>query len=80
MDKTWIYVYRDTIENHNEDDNLSRILVKMEFAEKYYNEHMKNFGYDDFDDFLRFYVADDVMDFYEYAKKHNAILKIEDLK
>ena len=70
MNAIWITVYRDTIEEHNGDDNLSDILVRKDFAEKYFNEVLA------FDDWENNYTADDTIDFYQYANAHNAIIKI----
>ena len=71
----WICVYRDTIERHDDNDNLTELLVTKDFARQYYNECKKEDSvYADADDFLDDYCADDTEDFYEYAKKHNAIL------
>lgn len=77
----WIYVYTDTIRSldERETDNLSRILVTEEFAEQYYEDNVYFDGYDTFDDFMDYYIADDTTDFYEYAKAHNAIIKIEEV-
>lgn len=72
MNTIWIEVYRDTIEEHDEDDNLSEILVTEDFAKKYVNECVG----DDFDDWFEGYTADNTMDFYQYAKEHDAIIEI----
>lgn len=71
MNTIWIAVYRDTIEEHDEDDNLSEILVAEDFAEKYFNEVLV------LDDWKNNYTADDTIDFYQYAKKHDAIIEIK---
>ena len=71
-----IEVYRDTIEDHNEDNNLSEILVTTNFAKQYFNERIaKN---DDlvFGKWALNHTADETMDFYKYAKEHNAIIEI----
>lgn len=72
-----ICVYRDTIEEHNEDNNLSYVSVTKEFAEKYFKECNKKKYFNDLDDFLNEYIADDTEDFYKYAMKHNAVISIE---
>lgn len=72
-----ICVYRDTIEEHDEDNNLSYVSVKREFAEKYFKECRKDKYFDDLEDFLNEYIADDTEDFYEFAMKHNAVISIE---
>lgn len=79
---TWICVYRDTIEDHNEDWNLSDVKVTEDFARQYF-EVCKTEYYDDsitFDNWIMNYDADDTEDFYEYAMHHNAILDIEHWK
>lgn len=76
MENIWICVYRDTIEEHDEVDNLSEVLVTREFAEKYFNERIVR-GEDDkltFEGFLNEYTADWTDDFYEYAMEHNAVI------
>lgn len=78
-EKIWICVYRDTIEEHDEVDNLSEVLVTKEFAEQYFNERILE-GEDDkltFDGFLNEYTADWTEDFYEYAVEHNAVIEIQ---
>ena len=72
----WICVYRDTIEQHDENRNLTEVQVTREFAEQYFNERQAEY-YIDFEDFLSEYTADDTEDFYDYAMKHNAVLDKE---
>lgn len=72
----WICVYRDTIEEHNDNWNLTEVKVTMECFEKYYNERCKEY-YNSMEDFLNEYTADDTTDFYDYAMKHNAVLETE---
>ena len=75
----WVCVYRDTIESHNEDWNLSEVLVTEDFARQYF-EVCKAEYYDDnitFDNWIMNYDADDTEDFYEYAMHHNAVLDVE---
>ena len=76
MKKIWICVYRDTIEQHDEDDNLAEVLVTREFAEQYFKECNKGKYFKDLEDFLAEYIADDTDDFYEYAIKHNAVIEV----
>lgn len=79
----WIEVYRDTIERHDKDWNLSDILVSREFAEQYYNECIttdEDNLYETFEEFLSEYTCDDTEDFYEYAKHHNAIIELEHME
>ena len=82
MDTFWIVVYRDTIEKHNEDNNLSAILVSEDFVEQYFNECIFNkLDYAmSLGDWLMEYTADETMDFYQYAKEHNAIIEIQHLR
>ena len=79
MSKVWIEVFRDTIEDHNEDENLCLIMVEEQFAEKYFNECIRE-KYDcdiDFFNWVMNHEASETMDFYEYANKHDAILFIK---
>lgn len=77
MNTVEICVYRDTIEEHDEVNNLSYVSVTKEFAEKYFKECGKDKYFDDLEDFLNEYIADDTEDFYEFAIKHNAVINIE---
>lgn len=76
MEKMWICVYRDTIEEHDESENLTEVLVTKEFAEQYFNECQSKV-FDSMEEFLNEYTADHTEDFYEYAMKHNAVIKTE---
>lgn len=75
----WICVYRDTIEEHENDWNLTDIEVTEEFAQQYFEECIKESDceWKKYDDFIVNYTADDTEDFYEYAKKYNAILRMK---
>ena len=75
----WITVYKDTIKQHNDDWNLSDIQVTEEFARQYFNECKVNpdCEWKTYEEFMDNYTADDTEDLYEYAKKHDAIIKIE---
>lgn len=75
----WICVYRDTIEQHDENNNLTEVLVAKEFAEQYFNERIARGEYSKltFEDFLDEYTADWTTDFYGYAMKHNAVIQTE---
>lgn len=75
-EKVWICVYRDTIEQHDDNNNLTEVLVTREFAEQYFNE-LKTEDWNNFEEFLSEYTADDTEDFYEYAMKHKAVIKKE---
>lgn len=76
VETIWICVYRDTIEQHDDNNNLTEVQVTKEFAEQYFNEYQKEY-YDTLDDFLNEYTADETQDFYSYAMKHNAVLNKE---
>lgn len=69
----WVCVYRDTIEQHQYDWNLTDILVSKEFFKRYFDKFKAEF-WEDFDEFLNEYTADDTQDFYDYAVKNNAII------
>ena len=71
--KMWICVYRDTIEEHDDDWNLTDVLVTEEFVKQYFNE-LKSGYWDSLDEFLNEFTADDTQDFYDYAMKHNAVI------
>lgn len=73
--KMWICVYRDTIEEHDDDWNLTDILVTEEFVKQYFNE-LKSEYWDSLEEFLTEFTADDTEDFYSYAVKHNAIIQM----
>lgn len=72
----WICVYRDTIEKHEDDLNLTEVQVTREFAEQYVKE-CKGEYFNSFNDFFIEYTADDTEDFYDYAMKHNAVIQTE---
>lgn len=76
-----ITVYKDTIISHNDDDNLAEVFVEDEFANKYFNERLKEvYGNITFDEWFNgISTADDTENFYDYAKAHNAIIEIKDL-
>lgn len=73
MEKIWICVYRDTIEEHDDDWNLTDVLVTEEFFKQYFNECKSDY-WDSVEEFLSEFTADDTQDFYSYAMKHNAII------
>ena len=78
--KIWICVYRDTIDEHDDDINLVEVQVTREFAKQYFNECFladNDNPYETFEDFYNEYTADDTLDFYTYAMKHNAIIAME---
>ena len=79
METIWICVYRDTIEEHNDNWNLTEVQVAREFAEQYFNECIATLEWNEFknfEDFYEDYTADDTQDFYDYAMKHNAVIAI----
>ena len=80
MENIWICVYRDTIEEHDDDWNLTEVQVTKEFAEQYFNECILTLEwnvYKTFEEFYEDYNADDTQDFYDYAMKHDAVIAIE---
>ena len=79
MENIWICVYRDTIEQHDNDNNLTEVLVTKEFAQQYFNNRIARGEYSKmtFEDFLDEYTADWTVDFYRYAMKHNAVIQTE---
>lgn len=79
-EKIWICVYRDTIEEHDADWNLTEVQVTKEFAEQYFNERIASRewnGYKTFEEFYDNYIADETQDFYDYAMEHNAVITTE---
>lgn len=72
----WICVYRDTVEEHDESENLTEVQVTKEFAEQYFNE-CQNGYFDSMEEFLNEYTADHTEDFYSYAMKNNAVIATE---
>lgn len=76
METVLVCVYRDTIEEHDEVNNLSYVQVAMEFLAKYVKERQGGF-FKDVEEFLNEYTADNTEDFYEYAMKHEAVIHIE---
>lgn len=71
----WICVYRDTVEEHDEVNNLSYVEVTMDFLEHYVKEVA--IGFDTLEEFLNEYTADNTMDFYSYATEHGAVIAVE---
>lgn len=76
-EKLWICVYRDTIEEYDEDNNLAEVLTTKEFVKQYFEECNKNKYFKDLEEFLTEYIADDTDDFYKYAVEHNAVIEIQ---
>ena len=76
MEKVWVCVYRDTIERHDEVDNLAYVEVTMDFLEQYVRERQDGL-FKDLEEFLNEYTADNTEDFYEYAMEHGAVLQVE---
>lgn len=75
MEKVLVCVYRDTVEEHDEVDNLAYVEVTMEFLDKYVKERKK--GFENLEEFLNEYTADTTEDFYEYAMEHGAVIDIQ---
>lgn len=76
MEELWICVYRDTIEEHDESSNLTEVLVTKDFVEQYFDE-LQSDCFDSLEEFLDEYTADNTQNFYDYAMKHNAVIKTE---
>lgn len=76
MENMWVLVYRDTIKEHDEVENLAEVQTTKEIVEQYLKE-CKQGIFKDMEEFLNEYIADDTQDFYEYAMKHNAVLAVE---
>ena len=76
MEKIWICVYRDSTEEHEHDSNLVQILVKREFIERYFERYQAD-TFDSVEEFLDEYTADNTQNLYEYAVRHNAVIKME---
>lgn len=76
LEKVWVCVYRDTIEEHDEVDNLAYVEVTMEFLKQYVKERQDGF-FKDVAEFLNEYTADNTEDFYQYAMEHGAVIKVE---
>lgn len=74
-ERVWVCVYRDTIEEHDEVDNLSYVWVETDFLNQYVKE--RNKGFESLEEFLNEYTADTTEDFYEYAMEHGAVIAIE---
>lgn len=80
MERFCVCVYRDTIEEHDDDWNLTDVIVTREFAEQYFRECIMKREWNEwktFDEFWNEFTADDTEDFYEYAMKHNAIIEMQ---
>ena len=71
-------VYRDTIEEHDCDWNLSEIDVPEEIARQFFEECLKdtNCEWKTYEEFITNYTADDTEQLYDYAVKHDAVLSI----
>ena len=76
MEKVLVCVYRDTVEEHDEVDNLAYVEVTMDFLNQYVKERL-NGVFKDLEEFLNEYTADNTEDFYEYAMEHNAVIAVE---
>jgi hypothetical protein len=76
METVLVCVYRDTIEEHDEVNNLSYVQVTMDFLDQYIRERQGGL-FKDLEEFLDEYTADNTEDFYEYAMKHGAVIAVE---
>ena len=76
METIGVCVYRDTIEEHDEVNNLSYVKVTMDFLDQYVREQQGGL-FKDLGQFLDEYTADDTEDFYEYAMEHRAVIAVE---
>lgn len=76
LEKVWVCVYRDTIEEHDEANNLAYVKVRMDFLDKYLRERQGGL-FKNLKEFLDEYTADDTEDFYEYAKEHGEVIAVE---
>ena len=75
METVLVCVYRDTIEEHDEIDNLAYVEVTMDFLEQYVKEVVTDF--EGLEEFLDEYTADNTLGFYKYAMEHNAVISVE---
>ena len=71
----WVCVYRDTIKEHDEVNNLSYVEVTTDFLEQYVKEVVTDF--EGLNEFLDEYTADNTLGFYQYAMEHNAVIAVE---
>ena len=71
-----VCVYRDTIEEHDEVNNLSYVEVTMDFLDQYVRERQGGL-FKDLGEFLNEYTADNTEDFYAYAMEHGAVITVE---
>ena len=78
MKTVWITVYKDTIRQHDEDDNLADIQVSEEIAKQYFRACKENSDceWKTYEEFMDNFTADDTEDFYNFAKEHDAILNM----
>ena len=80
METICICVYRDTIEEHDDDWNLTEVVVPKAFAEYYFENRIKTKEWNEWEIFEEFwgeYTADDTEDFYDYAMEHSAVMALE---
>lgn len=75
MEKVLVCVYRDTIEEHDEVNNLSYVEVTMDFLNQYVKERQDGL-FKDLEEFLNEYTADNTEDFYAYAMEHGAVISV----
>ena len=80
----WIDVYADTTPYKQADNNLLSVLVSRETAKAYFekfigvgritNGNIEKEKYETVEDWIADYWCDDTEEFYEFAKKRNAIV------
>ena len=68
----WIAVYRDTIGNNNEDDNIAYIVVPMNWFLNYLKEKKINYK-----EWKSNYTADETINLYHRAKEDGVIMVID---
>ena len=83
-DLIWIDVYADTTPYKQADNNLLSVLVSRETTKAYFDQYIgigkqtngniEKDTYESVNDWLADYWCDDTDQFYEFAKKRNAII------
>lgn len=76
-----ITVYKDTIfPDHTDDDNLCVIEAEEKDVKEWWEQDVKQFPNESFDDWYDNYSADETMDLFLYLKSKNKWLKIDKIK
>ena len=70
--------YKQECRKNIADNNISYVKVTRDFAKNYWEERQSEY-YTTFDEFLDNYTCDDTVDFYKYAKEHDAIIEIKNI-